>query len=45
MDKGMHNMMFGYKIKALCKGMCKMTLGYKIKAVREGCVNYAYSNA
>ena len=35
MCKGMHKMMFAYKIKAMCKGMCKMMLVYKIKAMHN----------
>ena len=41
MCKGMHKMMFGYKIKAMHKRMCKMMFGYKIKAMHKGCVSYA----
>ena len=45
MRKGMHKMMFGYKIKAMRKGMRKMMFGYKIKAMHKGCVSYAQENA
>ena len=38
MHKGMHKMMFVYKIKAMRKGMHKMMCGYKIKAMHKGCV-------
>ena len=42
-------MMFGYKIKAMCKGyikairkrMRKMMFGYQIKAMHKVCVSYA----
>ena len=37
MRQEMCKMMFGYKIKAMCKGMHKMMFGDKIKAMRKGC--------
>ena len=38
MRKGMHKMMFGYKIKAMHKGMRKMMFEYRIKAMDKLCI-------
>ena len=38
MRTGMRNMMFGHKIKAMCKGMRKLMSGYKIKAMHKLCI-------